>query len=85
MCAFFTLLIVGAPGKSSILRLFTPIVHGTDAQGIFSIAFRYSTAPSPGDYECPEEDGPNLAFTDDGQSLDALEDFPAVLLLRCGF
>lgn len=46
----------------------TPIVHGTDAQGIFSIAFRDALhgAIAGGDYKRPEEDGPNLAFTNDG-------------------
>lgn len=46
----------------------TPIVHGRDSQGIFSIAFRDALhgAISGGDYKNPERDGPNLAFTDDG-------------------
>lgn len=46
----------------------TPIVHGDDSQGIFSIAFRDADhgVIAGGDYKHPEEDGPNLAFTDDG-------------------
>jgi len=46
----------------------TPIVHGADSQGIFSIAFRDSThgVIAGGDYKHPEQDGPNLAFSDDG-------------------
>lgn len=46
----------------------TPIVHGNDSQGIFSIAFRDAMhgVIAGGDYKHPEEDGPNLAFTDDG-------------------
>jgi photosystem II stability/assembly factor-like uncharacterized protein len=46
----------------------TPIVHGSDSQGIFSIAFRDSEhgVIAGGDYKHPEQDGPNLAFTDDG-------------------
>jgi photosystem II stability/assembly factor-like uncharacterized protein len=46
----------------------TPIVHGADSQGIFSIAFRDAVhgVVAGGDYKHPEEDGPNLAFTDDG-------------------
>ncbi len=45
----------------------TPIFHGSDSQGIFSIAFRDAEhgAIAGGDYKHPEEDGPNLAFTDD--------------------
>jgi photosystem II stability/assembly factor-like uncharacterized protein len=45
----------------------TPIVHGVDSAGIFSIAFRDSThgAIAGGDYQHPEKDGPNLAFTND--------------------
>lgn len=45
----------------------TPIVHGADSQGIFSIAFRDSMhgVIAGGDYKHPEQDGPNLAFSDD--------------------
>jgi len=46
----------------------TPIVHGPDSAGIFSIAFRDAIhgVIAGGDYKHPEKDGPNLAFTDDG-------------------
>lgn len=45
-----------------------PILHGADSQGIFSIAFRDPThgVIAGGDYKRPEEDGPELAFSDDG-------------------
>jgi photosystem II stability/assembly factor-like uncharacterized protein len=46
----------------------TPITHGPDSAGIFSIAFRDAThgVIAGGDYKHPEQDGPNLAFTADG-------------------
>jgi photosystem II stability/assembly factor-like uncharacterized protein len=46
----------------------TPMVHGPDSAGIFSIAFRDSThgVIAGGDYKRPREDGPNLAFTENG-------------------
>jgi photosystem II stability/assembly factor-like uncharacterized protein len=46
----------------------TPIIHGPDSAGIFSIAFRDATygVIAGGDYKHPEQDGPNLAFTSDG-------------------
>jgi photosystem II stability/assembly factor-like uncharacterized protein len=46
----------------------TPIVHGPDSAGIFSIAFRDALhgVIAGGDYKRPNDDGPNLAFTDDG-------------------
>ncbi|HTS36759.1 MAG TPA: hypothetical protein VMH04_13875 [Candidatus Solibacter sp.] len=46
----------------------TPIWHGKDSQGIFSIAFRDTLhgAIAGGDYKHPNDDGPNLAFTEDG-------------------
>ncbi|MGO9650404.1 MAG: WD40/YVTN/BNR-like repeat-containing protein [Terriglobales bacterium] len=45
----------------------TPVVHGVDSAGIFSIAFRDSKhgVIAGGDYQHPEKDGPNLAFTND--------------------
>jgi photosystem II stability/assembly factor-like uncharacterized protein len=45
----------------------TPILHGSDSTGIFSIAFRDSMhgAISGGDYKHPKQDGPDLAFTED--------------------
>lgn len=46
----------------------TPIVHGPDSAGIFSIAFRDPAhgVIAGGDYKHPNQDGPNLAFTADG-------------------
>jgi photosystem II stability/assembly factor-like uncharacterized protein len=46
----------------------TPILHGPDSAGIFSIAFRDRNhgVIAGGDYKHPDQDGPNLAFTNDG-------------------
>ena len=46
----------------------TPMVHGPESAGIFSIAFRdpMHGVIAGGDYKRPKDDGPNLAFTDDG-------------------
>ena len=46
----------------------TPMVHGLDSTGIFSIAFRDANhgVIAGGDYKRPKLDGPNLAFTEDG-------------------
>lgn len=46
----------------------TPINHGPASAGIFSITFRdpLHGAIAGGDYKHPDEDGPNLAFTNDG-------------------
>jgi photosystem II stability/assembly factor-like uncharacterized protein len=46
----------------------TPMVHGPDSAGIFSIAFRDAMhgVIAGGDYKHPNDDGPNLAFTEDG-------------------
>jgi photosystem II stability/assembly factor-like uncharacterized protein len=46
----------------------TPIVHGADSSGGFSIFFRDGEhgVISGGDYQHPEQQGTNLAFTDDG-------------------
>jgi photosystem II stability/assembly factor-like uncharacterized protein len=46
----------------------TPILHGPESAGIFSVAFRDAQhgVISGGDYKHPRDDGPNLAFTDDG-------------------
>jgi photosystem II stability/assembly factor-like uncharacterized protein len=45
----------------------TPIMHGAQSTGIFSIAFRDSLhgVIAGGDYKQPKKDGPNLAFTED--------------------
>ena len=46
----------------------TPLLHGPDSAGIFSIAFRdpLHGVIAGGDYKRPKDDGPNLAFTADG-------------------
>jgi photosystem II stability/assembly factor-like uncharacterized protein len=46
----------------------TPITHGSDSSGVFSIAFRdpQHGVIAGGDYKHPDRDGPNLAFTADG-------------------
>jgi photosystem II stability/assembly factor-like uncharacterized protein len=46
----------------------TPIVHGPDSAGIFSIAFRdpLNGIVAGGDYKQPTADVPNAAFTSDG-------------------
>jgi photosystem II stability/assembly factor-like uncharacterized protein len=46
----------------------TPISHGPDSTGIFSIAFRDAIhgVIAGGDYKHPEQDGPHLAFSNDG-------------------
>lgn len=46
----------------------TPILHGPDSAGIFSIAFRdpLHGVIAGGDYKRPKDDGPNLAFTSNG-------------------
>jgi photosystem II stability/assembly factor-like uncharacterized protein len=46
----------------------TPLIHGPDSAGIFSIAFHdpLHGVIAGGDYKHPDQDGPNLAFTNDG-------------------
>jgi len=46
----------------------TPIVHGADSAGVFSIAFRDAKhgVIAGGDYQHPEAGGSNLASTNDG-------------------
>ena len=46
----------------------TPIIHGPESAGIFSISFRDQLhgVIAGGDYKHPTDDGPNLAFTTDG-------------------
>ncbi|MGA9389210.1 MAG: hypothetical protein WBV69_02070 [Candidatus Sulfotelmatobacter sp.] len=58
-----------SPDRGRSWQIFdTPITHGADSAGIFSIAFRDSLhgVIAGGDYKHPDEDGPNLAFTKDG-------------------
>jgi photosystem II stability/assembly factor-like uncharacterized protein len=46
----------------------TPLLHGPDSAGIFSIAFRdpLHGVIAGGNYKRPKDDGPDLAFTTDG-------------------
>ena len=46
----------------------SPIIHGPESAGIFSIAFRdpLHGVIAGGDYKHPDQDGPDLAFTSDG-------------------
>jgi photosystem II stability/assembly factor-like uncharacterized protein len=58
-----------SPDRGQTWQVFdTPILHGPDSAGIFSIVFRDPThgVIAGGDYKHPEQDGPNLAFTNDG-------------------
>jgi photosystem II stability/assembly factor-like uncharacterized protein len=57
-----------SPDRGHTWEVFdTPIIHGPDSAGIFSIAFRDAThgVIAGGDYKLPQQDGPNLAFTAD--------------------
>jgi photosystem II stability/assembly factor-like uncharacterized protein len=57
-----------SPDRGQNWQVFdTPIIHGPDSAGIFSIAFRDAThgVIAGGDYKHPNQDGPNLAFTTD--------------------
>jgi photosystem II stability/assembly factor-like uncharacterized protein len=58
-----------SPDRGQSWQVFdTPMVHGPESAGIFSIAFRDAMhgVIAGGDYKHPNEDGANLAFTDDG-------------------
>lgn len=57
-----------ADGGRSWDAVETPIVHGPESAGIFSIAFRDAShgAIAGGDYKNAHADGPTLAFTFDG-------------------
>jgi len=46
----------------------TPLIHGADSTGVFSVAFSNGKhgVIAGGDYQHPDKDGPNLAFTNDG-------------------
>jgi photosystem II stability/assembly factor-like uncharacterized protein len=57
-----------SPDRGRTWQVFdTPILHGPDSAGIFSIAFRdpLHGVIAGGDYKHPDQDGPNLAFTND--------------------
>jgi photosystem II stability/assembly factor-like uncharacterized protein len=58
-----------SPDRGQTWQVFnTPIIHGPESAGIFSIAFRDQLhgVIAGGDYKRPKADGPNLAFTEDG-------------------
>ena len=58
-----------SPDRGKTWQLFdTPILHGPDSAGIFSIAFRdlLHGVIAGGNYKRPKDDAPDLAFTDDG-------------------
>jgi photosystem II stability/assembly factor-like uncharacterized protein len=58
-----------SPDRGKTWEVFeTPLLHGPESAGIFSIAFRDAEhgVIAGGDYKHPDEDGPNLAFTQDG-------------------
>jgi photosystem II stability/assembly factor-like uncharacterized protein len=57
----------------------TPIVHGTDSSGIFSVSFRDARHGliAGGNYQHPDQDGPHLASTDDGGATWTLSPLPS--------
>jgi photosystem II stability/assembly factor-like uncharacterized protein len=58
-----------SPDRGRTWQVFpTPIIHGPESAGVFSIAFRdpLHGVIAGGDYKHPDQDGPNLAFTNDG-------------------
>jgi photosystem II stability/assembly factor-like uncharacterized protein len=66
-----------SPDRGRTWQVFdTPIIHGPDSAGIFSIAFRDAQhgVIAGGDYKRPRDDGPNLAFTNDGGQTWTLSD-----------
>jgi len=66
-----------SPDRGQSWQVFdTPILQGPDSAGIFSIAFRdpLHGVIAGGDYKRPNDDGPNLAFTDDGGKTWTLSD-----------
>jgi photosystem II stability/assembly factor-like uncharacterized protein len=66
-----------SPDRGQTWQVFdTPILHGPDSAGIFSIAFRDALhgVIAGGDYKHPRDDGPNLAFTSDGGKTWTLSD-----------
>ncbi len=66
-----------SPDRGRTWQVFdTPILHGPESAGIFSIAFRDAQhgVIAGGDYKHPHDDGPNLAFTNDGGKTWTLSD-----------
>jgi photosystem II stability/assembly factor-like uncharacterized protein len=70
----------------------TPMVHGASSQGIFSVAFKDALhgVIAGGDYAHPDQNGNNLAVTDDGgktwkaPTIQPQEYFSAVAYIRGG-
>jgi photosystem II stability/assembly factor-like uncharacterized protein len=66
-----------SPDRGQTWEVFdTPMTHGPESAGIFSIAFRDALhgVIAGGDYKLPNNDGPNLAFTEDGGKTWTLSD-----------
>jgi len=66
-----------SPDRGQTWQVFdTPILHGPESAGIFSIAFRDAEHGiiAGGDYKHPRDDGPNLAATADGGKTWTLSD-----------
>jgi photosystem II stability/assembly factor-like uncharacterized protein len=66
-----------SPDRGKTWEVFnTPILYGPESAGIFSIAFRDARhgVIAGGDYKHPDDDGPNLAFTEDGGKTWTLSD-----------
>jgi photosystem II stability/assembly factor-like uncharacterized protein len=66
-----------SPDRGQTWQVFnTPILHGPESAGIFSIAFRDAQhgVIAGGDYKRSKDDGPNLAFTSDGGKTWTLSD-----------
>jgi len=66
-----------SPDRGKTWEVFdTPILHGPESAGIFSISFRdpLHGVIAGGDYKHPRDDGPNLAFTADGGKTWTLSD-----------
>jgi len=66
-----------SPDRGKTWQVFdTPILHGPESAGIFSIVFRdpLHGVIAGGDYKRPRDDGPNLAFTADGGKTWTLSD-----------
>ncbi len=69
-----------SPDRGRTWQVFdSPLTHGPDSAGIFSIAFRdpLHGVIAGGDYKHPDQDGPNLAFTSDaGKTWTVSQIFP---------
>lgn len=66
-----------SPDRGQTWQVFnTPILHGPESAGIFSVAFRDAQhgVIAGGDYKHSRDDGPNLAFSADGGKTWTLSD-----------